>query len=418
MALSKLTTDLDYHQSNPEEPSVPFETLQEGFDSDVNIIKDWINDTLTDEIDTNFDDVPTNSEVVLLTGDQSIDGVKTHTSFPVTPSTAPTTDYQVANKKYIDDTAIAGVGDGTITNTKLATDVKVGSLATLTTTEDSSVTGAINEVDAKNDSQDILIDSNQDRIGISNKIYTQDDGSVTVSGSEVTINTDGNLSDGEYGVPVQFKLTADVSSAELKVDTTTMTVCKDLDGDAIDLQANTLYIAYLVDDTTDFFALAPRGGGGIKAIYQGYTTTTPVILGTTSEVNIDNCLASGSVCIAGGDARNSTGYVVLDTSGGNVRVYASNNSVCYTVIEFDKPKIIEDGLVTLTASPTDVTLTNTFDITKKVMVGISYYHPGTSVSYQGMVRGEMLNNTTLRFNSTGTHGGANYGTAKYYVVQI
>ena len=37
---------------------------------------------------------------VALTGNQSIDGVKTFTSFPVTPSSAPTTDYQVANKKY------------------------------------------------------------------------------------------------------------------------------------------------------------------------------------------------------------------------------------------------------------------------------------------------------------------------------
>lgn len=40
---------------------------------------------------------------VKLTGAQSVDGVKTFTSFPVTPSSAPTTDYQVANKKYVDD---------------------------------------------------------------------------------------------------------------------------------------------------------------------------------------------------------------------------------------------------------------------------------------------------------------------------
>lgn len=39
--------------------------------------------------------------------------------------------------------------DGAITNAKLATDVKVGSLATLTTTAKASVVGAINEVNAK-----------------------------------------------------------------------------------------------------------------------------------------------------------------------------------------------------------------------------------------------------------------------------
>ncbi len=36
-------------------------------------------------------------------GNETIAGVKTFTSFPVTPSLAPTTDYQTANKKYVDD---------------------------------------------------------------------------------------------------------------------------------------------------------------------------------------------------------------------------------------------------------------------------------------------------------------------------
>lgn len=41
----------------------------------------------------------------LLTTDQTVAGVKTFSSFPVTPSSAPTTDYQTSNKKYVDDTA-------------------------------------------------------------------------------------------------------------------------------------------------------------------------------------------------------------------------------------------------------------------------------------------------------------------------
>lgn len=40
---------------------------------------------------------------VMLTGNQTVAGVKTFSSFPVTPSSAPTTDYQTANKKYVDD---------------------------------------------------------------------------------------------------------------------------------------------------------------------------------------------------------------------------------------------------------------------------------------------------------------------------
>ena len=46
------------------------------------------------------------TSVVLLTGDQTIAGVKTFSSSPVVP--APTTDLQAATKKYVDDNAGAG----------------------------------------------------------------------------------------------------------------------------------------------------------------------------------------------------------------------------------------------------------------------------------------------------------------------
>jgi len=47
---------------------------------------------------------------VALTGSQTVAGVKTFSSFPVTPSSAPSTDYEVANKKYVDDNAGGGGG--------------------------------------------------------------------------------------------------------------------------------------------------------------------------------------------------------------------------------------------------------------------------------------------------------------------
>jgi len=40
---------------------------------------------------------------VQTSGDQTIAGIKTFSSFPVTPSSAPSSDYQTANKKYVDD---------------------------------------------------------------------------------------------------------------------------------------------------------------------------------------------------------------------------------------------------------------------------------------------------------------------------
>ncbi len=79
------------------------------------------------------------SAVVHKTGDETIAGVKTFSSFPVTPSSNPTTDYQAANKKYADTkltkTAnLSDVGDRLISLTNL----------TGTTTEGYVLTGDVN----------------------------------------------------------------------------------------------------------------------------------------------------------------------------------------------------------------------------------------------------------------------------------
>lgn len=63
----------------------------------------------------------------------------------------------VTNKADIAGIVAGSVSDGAITNAKLATDVKVGSLATLTTTEKASVVGALNEVDANADTANTSI---------------------------------------------------------------------------------------------------------------------------------------------------------------------------------------------------------------------------------------------------------------------
>lgn len=50
------------------------------------------------------------SDYVDITTNQTVGGTKTFTSFPVTPTAAPTTDYQVTNKKYVDDAIADGGG--------------------------------------------------------------------------------------------------------------------------------------------------------------------------------------------------------------------------------------------------------------------------------------------------------------------
>ena len=59
-------------------------------------------------------------DFVDLINNQTIDGIKTFSSFPITPSSAPTTNYQVANKKYVDDRTVAS-SEATLGIIRLAT---------------------------------------------------------------------------------------------------------------------------------------------------------------------------------------------------------------------------------------------------------------------------------------------------------
>jgi len=58
----------------------------------------------------------------LITGFNILAGVVTFTNHPITPSSAPTTDYQVANKKYVDDNKTVvtpGSGPSSVTYTAI-----------------------------------------------------------------------------------------------------------------------------------------------------------------------------------------------------------------------------------------------------------------------------------------------------------
>ena len=80
--------------------------------------KKYVDDGLSTKQTTLGYTAANDSNVVHLTGDETVAGIKTHTSFSITPSSAPTTDYQTANKKYVDDNA-GKVGTKAVTETAI-----------------------------------------------------------------------------------------------------------------------------------------------------------------------------------------------------------------------------------------------------------------------------------------------------------
>ena len=72
--------------------------------ADVSMLASIVPKSLEDIIDT------LDSSIVKLTGDQTIEDVKTFISSPIVPT--PTTDFQVATKKYVDDVMGGGAGTG------------------------------------------------------------------------------------------------------------------------------------------------------------------------------------------------------------------------------------------------------------------------------------------------------------------
>lgn len=69
---------------------------------------------------------------VMTTTNQTVAGVKTFTAFPVTPEDEPTTNYQVANKKYVDD-EIAAI--------PVLSEISESEIDTGTATDPKSITG-------------------------------------------------------------------------------------------------------------------------------------------------------------------------------------------------------------------------------------------------------------------------------------
>lgn len=123
------------------------------------------------------------SNLVDLTTNQTIGGVKTFSSFPITPSSAPTTDYQTANKKYVDDT-VSAAGGFTAEDAQDA----VGSILTDSSTLNFTYDDALNTITA-----DVLdapsVNGNNSTYLLSRANHTGEQAISTVTGLQSALDS-------------------------------------------------------------------------------------------------------------------------------------------------------------------------------------------------------------------------------------
>jgi parallel beta-helix repeat protein len=126
--------------------------------------------------------------VVHNTGNETIGGVKTFSSFPVTPSSAPTADYQMANKKYVDDNKYTHPASHPASMiTDLPTGKKVARFVVGTSTSGWTAADC-----------DYLCDGTADQVEINNAITA-----LSASGGEIIILN------GTYNITAKINVTKD-----------------------------------------------------------------------------------------------------------------------------------------------------------------------------------------------------------------
>jgi hypothetical protein len=102
---------------------------------------------------------------VYTVGNQTIDGIKTFAEFPVTPSSDPSNNYEVSNKKYVDDSVIE--------------------LSGIDKTLNYNIVGALDSVVSANGTKTMIYDINNILVGIvgtgkyKSKTFVYTDGKLT-----------------------------------------------------------------------------------------------------------------------------------------------------------------------------------------------------------------------------------------------
>lgn len=272
----------------------------------------------------------------------------------------------------------AGTGtippDGSITNAKLATDVKVGSLASLDTTDKTSVVNAINE--------DLL---NLDILRISK--------TDTGSANAYVVNTDGTFERVDGNSLTFIPSNTNTGSSTLNEDGNGLAnIKKYVDGAWIDLEPGDINKFQRVDvnwnASESAFQLAPKKGAVIRSIQRGVTTipfNNNIINVTISAINLNNSIVKISHIDnrVGTNPSADQGNVRAElTSTTNLQLVdnalsgSGGRDVYWEVVEFNNVKSVQRGNYSVNVTTEDIVNISSVDISKSIIFA-SHYHNST-----------------------------------------
>lgn len=310
-------------------------------------------------------------------------------------------------KADITGVVLGQIPDNSLTNAKLASDVKVGSLATLTTTEKGSVVGAINELD-------LDVGTNTTNLDIIRTAKTD-----TGVADAYIVDTDGTFDLTKDGNVLNFvPVNSNTGVSAIVVDGLASKAIKKADdtGTLVDLEEGDIgknKPAQLVWSVgNDFFILRPSGGKTIKSIQRGTATIasgTSITYVNISPVNIAKSIIKISFQIdtATGDSNEGQIQGKLNTTN-QIKLSRyfdpanATGTISWVVIEFDNVKSVQSGFKFTNTSSENTVIVSAVNVNKSMLFK-SYTSQVGSVSYPvSNAYDRIINSTTIGFKVQST----------------
>jgi hypothetical protein len=246
---------------------------------------------------------------------------------------------------------LSGIADDSLTNAKLATDVKIGSNATLTTTHKTTVVGAVNEINAKVPTGTIV--GTSDTQVLTNKTLTSPVINTGVSGT--AIDTDVTLA-----ANVDTKLATQKATkayADTKIAKSVITASGDI---VIGTGANTPSVLPKATDGNVLEQVAGLPAWVSKTGAKGYATLSQAIA-TTYAWTINMGYASKQVILSVRSNNGSASPFGLETyivngAGSKIMDYHELSATCPDTIGESTSGYIDFGSGTNTAKISSIAI--------------------------------------------------------------